>query len=42
MQILNNRETIDEGDNADIWSHDSGGGCGNCAAGRDLGALKNK
>lgn len=29
---LNNRETIDEGDNADIWSHDSGGGCRNCAA----------
>ena len=23
---LDNRETIDEGDNADIWSHDSGGG----------------
>ena len=29
---LKNRETIDEGDNADIWSHDSGGGCRNCTA----------
>lgn len=38
---LDNRETIDEGDNADIWSHDSGGGCRNCAA-VGFGALKNK
>lgn len=38
---LDNRETIDEGDNADIWSHDSGGGCRNCAA-VGIWALKNK
>ena len=39
---LDNREMIDEGDNADIWSHDSGGGCRECAAVGGWGAVEKK